>query len=232
MTKVNPKYNRLMLTIVIVGVVVFYSYNKYLQAQYASLYLQNGNYSVQVGMQGLYKSTQYDVVMLGNSHTYNANWNELLNRRNIANRGIVGDITTGYLQRLGYVYGMNPKICFIEGGVNDVYANYSAGQIFDNYVNIIDTIRSFDIIPVIQSTMFVAKAWPNSSEKNLEIKKLNALLSEYASKQSIIFLDINFLVSANGFLTDSLTYDGIHLNANGYSFWVSEVEKVLLKNGL
>ena len=232
MTKFKPKYNRLMLTIVIVGAVVFYSYNKYLQAQYASLYLQNGNYSVQVGMQGLYKSTQYDVVMLGNSHTYNANWNELLNRRNIANRGIVGDITTGYLQRLGYVYGMKPKICFIEGGVNDVYANYSAGQIFDNYVNIIDTIRSFDIIPVIQSTMFVAKAWPNSSEKNLEIKKLNALLSEYASKQSIIFLDINSLVSANGFLTDSLTYDGIHLNANGYSFWVPEVEKVLLKNGL
>ena len=232
MTKFKPKYNRLMLTIVIVGAVVFYSYNKYLQAQYASLYLQNGNYSVQVGMQGLYKSTQYDVVMLGNSHIYNANWNELLNRRNIANRGIVGDITTGYLQRLGYVYGMNPKICFIEGGVNDVYANYSAGQIFDNYVNIIDTIRSFDIIPVIQSTMFVAKAWPNSSEKNLEIKKLNALLSEYASKQSIIFLDINSLVSANGFLTDSLTYDGIHLNANGYSFWVPEVEKVLLKNGL
>ena len=232
MTKFKPKYNRLMLTIVIVGAVVFYSYNKYLQAQYAALYLQNGNYSVQVGMQGLYKSTQYDVVMLGNSHTYNANWNELLNRRNIANRGIVGDITTGYLQRLGYVYGMNPKICFIEGGVNDVYANYSAGQIFDNYVNIIDTIRSFDIIPVIQSTMFVAKAWPNSSEKNLEIKKLNALLSEYASKQSIIFLDINSLVSANGFLTDSLTYDGIHLNANGYSFWVPEVEKVLLKNGL
>ena len=232
MANYKPKYYRLTITIVIVGAVVFYSYNKYLQAQYASLYLQNGNYSVQVSMQDLYKSIQYDVVMLGNSHTYYGNWNELLNRRNIANRGIIGDITAGYLQRLGYVYKMNPKLCFIEGGVNDVYANYSAGQIFDNYVNIIDTIRSFDIIPVIQSTMFVAKAWPNSSEKNNEIKKLNDLLIEYASKQSIVFIDINSLVSVNGFLNDSLTYDGIHLNANGYSLWVPEVEKILIKNGL
>lgn len=63
-----------------------------LQAQRVAPHLKNENYSIQLGMYDLFTSTQADVVMLGNSLTYNANWNEILNRSNIANRGMPGDI--------------------------------------------------------------------------------------------------------------------------------------------
>ena len=126
----GPKIIRYSILGIILALICWYGYNQYLDAQYANLYLKNGNYKVQIGMFNKYKTSHADVVMLGNSLTYNANWNELLGRKNIANRGINSDITAGYLHRLSYVYRLRPKLCFIEGGVNDVYAGYSASDIF------------------------------------------------------------------------------------------------------
>jgi lysophospholipase L1-like esterase len=226
------KLNHFPVIGIILALIVWYSYNHNSQAQSANLYLENGNYAVQIGMYKHFKPSQFDVVMLGNSLTYNANWNELLGRKNIANRGISSDITAGYLHRLSYVYQLKPKICFIEGGVNDVYSNYSVKDILDNYSKIIDTLRAHNIIPIIQSTLFVASKREYSQKKNDEIRELDELLSGYAQKHGIEYLDINSLVTRNGFLKNDLTYDGIHLNAEGYTFWVSKVEKVLEKYGL
>jgi lysophospholipase L1-like esterase len=217
---------------IILVLIAIYSYNQYLNAQYANMYLKNENYKVQIGMFKQFRTTQADIVMLGNSLTYNANWNELLGRRNIVNRGINSDITAGYLHRLSYVYRLMPKLCFIEGGVNDIYSGYSVAEVFDNYSKIIDTLLAHHIIPVIQSTLFVAGERESSQTRNEEIRQLNKLLLEYARKESIVYLDINSYVSQNGFLKNELTYDGIHLNGEGYSFWVPEVEKILIKYGL
>ena len=58
--------------------------------------------------------------MLGNSLTNRISWNELLVRDDIANRGIGSDITAGFINRINFVFNVKPKICFIEGGVNDL----------------------------------------------------------------------------------------------------------------
>jgi lysophospholipase L1-like esterase len=203
-----------------------------LQAQQVAPYLRNTNYGIQLGMYDLFASTQADVVMLGNSLTFNANWNEILNRSNIANRGIASDITSGYLHRLGYVTRLNPKLCFIEGGVNDLYSNDSVKNIVRNYADIIDSLQSHHIVPVIQSTLFVGAKYPHAREKNKQIQTLNTWLIAYALKNGIEFLDINHLVSKDGFLRSDLTYDGIHLNARGYALWAPEVGKVLAKHNL
>ena len=41
-----------------------------------------------------------DIIMLGNSLTDGAEWNELLNNRHVKNRGIVGDIVQGLYERM------------------------------------------------------------------------------------------------------------------------------------
>ncbi len=210
----------------------FSLYSGNLQAQQVAPYLKNKNYGIQLGMYDLFTSTQADVVMLGNSLTYNANWNEILNRSNIANRGIASDITSGYLHRLEYVYRLKPRICFIEGGVNDLYSNDSVRNIIRNYAAIIDSLQSHHIVPVIQSTLFVSAKYPRAREKNKQVQTLNNWLTEFALKNEIEFLDINLLVSKNGFLRADLTYDGIHLNAKGYALWAPEVGNVLAKHKL
>ena len=232
MSTLRTKWVRSLGALIILTLIGLYLYDKHIQAQYATLYLQNANYGVQIGMYELFKTSHADVVMLGNSLTYNANWSELLGRKNIVNRGIVNDITAGFLHRLAYVYSLQPKMCFIEGGVNDLYANYSVNQIYKNYVNIIDTLRAHHIVPIIQSTLFVSAKWPQAAEKNKDIQNLDDMLAEFGKQHSIEFLNINSLVSKNGFLQDGLTYDGMHLNANGYALWTPEVERMLTKHEL
>ena len=61
-----------------------------------------------------------DIIMLGNSLTDGAEWNELLNNRHVKNRGIVGDIVQGCYERMDPILKGQPKKIFILSGVNDV----------------------------------------------------------------------------------------------------------------
>lgn len=207
-------------------------YNKSANGQTDALYLLNKNYILQTALFSNYKTDHADVVMLGNSLTQWVDWNELLGRKNIVNRGIAGDITEGYLKRLDQVLSLKPRLCFIEGGINDIYANVPVRIVFENYVKIVETLRSHNITPIVQSTLFVSPKWHSAAQKNKEVAHLDKLLEEYAKKNNIEFLDLNAVMSTNNELRDELTHDGVHLNADGYTIWGSEVDKILKKYDL
>jgi lysophospholipase L1-like esterase len=203
-----------------------------MNSQHESLYLANPNYHLRVALFATYRTQHADIVMLGNSLTEWADWNELLGRTGIANRGIASDITYGYLQRMEYVYKLSPRICFIEGGINDLYANVPVVAVFENFVKIVEELRERSIIPVITSTLYTSTKWHSAVEKNKEVAELNARLLAYAQKQSVEFINLIPLMTSNNLLRDALTYDGLHLTAEGYKVWGREVEKTLLKYGL
>ena len=50
-----------------------------------------------------------DIVMLGNSLTDGCEFNELFNNRHIKNRGIVGDIVQGLIDRIDPIIKGKPK---------------------------------------------------------------------------------------------------------------------------
>lgn len=196
------------------------------------VYLKNPNYLLQTGMYDIYQTRHADIVMLGNSITHGVNWNELMNRGNIVERGIPSDILNGYLSRMSYIYKLTPKLCCIMGGVNDIYSGIPIETVFNNYIKVIGLLKNKGITPVIQSTLFVSTKWPAAKEKSPEIAKLNKMLSEYAFKNKIDFLDLNSKMAFNGLLFEDITYDGVHLNAKGYKIWAKELDKVLKRYGL
>ena len=213
----------------------------------SSVYKNNPNYQHEMEMQKAYKTRKADIVMLGNSLTHGANWNELLGRDKVVERGIPGDILEGYVSRLSTVVSLSPKICFVLGGANDVYGWIPVETIFKNYLTVINTLQSRGIKVVIQSTTYAAEHWgkdwlqQNNPElnvrdynagRNREIEKLNKLLKAHAKNNNIEYIDINSKLSSGSFLKNDVTVDGIHLNAKGYKIWAAEVNKVLLKNGL
>jgi len=175
---------------------------------------------------------QADIVMLGNSITHGINWNELIDRTSISEQGIPSDITEGVLNRLEYVYKLNPKICFIMIGVNDVFSWIPIETIFVNYKLLIENLKAKNIIPVIQSILYAGNATPNAQNRNIEISKLNQLLFDYAKENKIEFINLNKKMSASNFLKAELTIDGIHLNGEGFKIWSREVDKVLRKFSL
>ncbi len=226
----NRKY--LVIGSIVILLAAYYLYQLKVTTQMDSLYLENANYTIQTGLYDKYKTGNAEIVMLGNSLTAWVDWNELLNRKNIANRGIAGDITEGYLHRLDQVYRLNPKLCFVEGGINDLYSNVPVDVVVKNYQKIVENLRSHAIIPIIQSTLFVSPKWRDASAKNKEVAELNSLLQSFAKENNIEFVNLNATMSTDNQLHDDLTYDGVHLTANGYMLWGAEVEKVLKGRGL
>lgn len=184
-------------------------------------YLNNPNYIMLTEQYKLYDS-QADIVMLGDSITFGLNWNELFNI-NIVNRGIGGDITEGFLNRLDSIYSASPKKVFIMGGINDIYRGVKVNQIFSNYIKIIEALKSKNIVPYIQSTLY------NSARNDLNssVTELNNLLKEYAIKNNITYIDLNEKLSKNNSLISDYTYDGLHLNSNGYKIWKKEIEQYI-----
>ena len=192
-------------------------------------YKTNPNYDYEIGLYKIYKKKRANVVMLGNSITHGVNWNELTGREDIVERGIPADVLEGFAARLEYVYELQPKVCFIMGGINDVYNWTPVDQIFKSYVRVIESLRVKNIKIVIQSTLYVAKRYQSSEDRNQQVEKLNRLLSDYAKSNGIEFVDLNAKMTKDKFLKDELTHDGLHLNAGGYKIWGFEVEKIIKK---
>ena len=190
-------------------------------------YKQNPNYDYELGLYKVYKKKRADLVMLGNSITHGVNWNELLGRDNVVERGIPADILQGMFARLNYVYDLQPRVVCIMGGINDIYNWAPTDEIFSNYKKIIDALREKKIKVIVQSTLYVAKRYQSSTDRNGEVEKLNKQLASYCKSNSIEFIDLNAKISKERFLRDEVTHDGLHLNANGYKIWGEELDKVL-----
>jgi len=195
-------------------------------------YLKNPNYIYEKSLYDIYKTRQADIVMLGNSITHGVKWNELLGRERVIERGIPSDNLEGYLSRLDNIYKLKPKVCFIMGGINDIYNWIPLEKIFSNYTRIIKELRARNIKVVIQSTLFVASSYPSSADRNLQVEALNKLLLDYSKNNGLLFIDLNSKLSNKKYLNSDVTRDGLHPNAKGYRIWGREVEAVLMKLGL
>ena len=191
-------------------------------------YSLNPKFIEQVDYCSIYKK-QANIVMFGNSLTYRMNWSELMGRDDIANRGVGSDITTGFIARLNFVFAVNPKICFIEGGINDLDRNIQPKEILDNIETILTKLKEKKIIPVITLILHVTKDYPNSLVINKKIVSLNKQLVDLALKKGAPLLDLNNSLSIDNYLNkDFAENDGIHLTSKAYLIWKGEIEKILI----
>ncbi|MCH7973603.1 MAG: GDSL family lipase [Bacteroidetes bacterium] len=194
-----------------------------------SIYLKNPRYLEQTKLYDIYKMKRAKIVMLGNSITHGANWNELINRKDVVERGISGDLTSGFLHRLKYVYNLKPKICFIMGGINDIIYGKQVDEVFQNLIKIADSLKSHKIKIVLQSTLFIKNGSSFLDTINVRVKSLNIQLKKYASINNIIFLDLNKKLSVDNHLKEEHTIDGVHLSALGYKIWSNYILQTLIK---
>lgn len=166
-----------------------------------------------------------DIVMIGDSITDGAEWNELFSNISILNRGLSGDTTKGVLNRLESIYSTNAKKAFIMIGINDLGVNISVDEIFSNYVKIITKLKQHGITPYIQSVLFVGDKY---AYRNNDISKLNSKLKSFSEKENVVFIDLNKVLSDNGKLRKSYSSaDDIHLNGEGYYIWKNSIKKYI-----
>lgn len=195
-------------------------------------YTENYSYEQQTGFYPLYRSPK-KVVMLGSSITSRIDWREIMDRPDISNMGINDDVTEGYLHRLVFIKELKPEICFIEGGINDVFYYVSQYSTLKNLRNIIEDLKGSSIIPVLTTVCYVSHDFPEASIINNRIKKLNVELVKLASAEQIRLIDLNSLLSEGDFINnDYVISDGLHLNGKAYLIWGKEISKILGQSGI
>lgn len=191
------------------------------------------NYQQKLANFKSYPNSKKDIIFLGNSITDYTNWNELLQLPNAKNRGISGDISFGVLQRLGEVTEGKPAKVFILIGINDIARNIPDSVILDNYKRMVERIRVEspktkiyfnNLLPV--NNGFANRAHFNKDE---HIAHVNAGLLKLCTEKKITYINIHdAFLDENKKLNKAFTYDGLHLNAEGYQLWAKILKPYIL----
>ena len=166
-----------------------------------------------------------DIVMLGNSLTDGAEWNELFDNCHVKNRGIVGDIIPGFYERMEPILKGQPRKIFIMGGVNDVSHAVSADSICNAMEQLVTLIKS----RCPKTEIFVqsmlpfnndVRLWKNLKDREQVIVDGNKALEAMCKRQNVTWINLYPLfVDANGKLKKEYTNDGLHLMGEAYLVW-------------
>jgi lysophospholipase L1-like esterase len=167
------------------------------------------------------------VIFLGNSITEGGKWQELFNDKSIVNRGIGGDVTFGIINRLDDIVIRKPSKLFILIGINDISKDFPDVVIVNNYKKIIQEIklRSPETKIFVQTLLPLNPSYPRFPQhydKGDHVISVNKLISQLAIDENVSLINLYPLFLDNqGRMDAKYSYDGLHLNTEGYKLWAS-----------
>ncbi len=171
--------------------------------------------------------TSQDIVMVGNSLTENGgDWGSRLNKKNVRNRGIIGDEAMGIYNRLFQILPGKPSKIFLMTGVNDVSHNLTADSVVTLITKVIDKIQadSPDTKLYLQSLLPINESFGRYKTmigKTDLIPVINTKLEALAKERKLPFINLFPLFTEKGtnIMRKELTTDGLHLTEKGYKIW-------------
>ncbi|MCG6551435.1 MAG: tetratricopeptide repeat protein [Candidatus Magnetominusculus sp. LBB02] len=178
-----------------------------------------------------------EVVLLGDSITYGADWSKLFPGVRSINKGIPGDTTCDVLKRLDKVIALKPKKIFIMVGINDMAKLEQHCDTIGSYQKIINTLSDNlkDTKIYVQSILpIIEDEFPKNIIDNMKIIELNKQLQSFVTKISnanISYVDLHkdFVETGGNHLTSKYTIDGCHLNKGGFEIWRDKIQNYVLK---
>lgn len=183
------------------------------------------------------KTSEKRVVFMGNSIT--EGWLRVhpsfFEAKPYVDRGISGQTTPQMVLRFRQdVIDLNPNVVVILAGINDIAQNTgpmtleeTAGNIF----SMAELAKSNGIKVIICSVLPAAAfPWRPEIEPGAKVVALNTLLSKYAKKNDIPFVDYYTpMVNDSLGLKKELGDDGVHPNEKGYMIMEPIIEKAISK---
>lgn len=176
-----------------------------------------------------------DIVMLGNSLTEGGkDWGARLNKKNIRNRGIVGDEAMGVYDRLHQILPGHPAKLFLLIGINDVSHNLTADSVVTLITLLVDRIKreSPETKLYLQSLLPINESvckYKTMIGKTDIVPEINRKLEALTASRKIPFINLFPLFTEKGtnVLRKELTRDGLHLTEEGYEIWGKKLKKYL-----
>lgn len=176
-----------------------------------------------------------DIVMLGNSLTENGkDWGARLNKKNIRNRGIIGDEAMGVYDRLHQILPGHPAKLFLLIGINDVSHDLTADSVVTLITLLVDRIQkeSPETKLYLQSLLPINESvckYKTMIGKTDIVPEINRKLEVLATSRKIPFINLFPLFTEKGtnVLRKELTRDGLHLTEEGYEIWGKKLRKYI-----
>jgi lysophospholipase L1-like esterase len=172
-----------------------------------------------------------DIVFLGDSLTESFDLVKHFGRNDLRNRGISGNMTAHVLYRLEEIVLTRPAKLFLMIGINDIYQGIDLETIFENIRQITGqlTTKNDHTKIYIQSILPVNEDRLLAHEQlNTKIYTLNGRLQRFCRDNGFTFVDLypEFL-NHSGQLDNAYTFDGVHLNEQGYVLWAELLQEYL-----
>ncbi|MCR4030689.1 MULTISPECIES: GDSL-type esterase/lipase family protein [Flavobacterium] len=174
-----------------------------------------------------------EIILLGDSITNCANWDEIFTDGKVRNRGISGDITLGVLDRMDEIVNRKPKKIFILIGINDISLGIEPAVIWNNYQAILSKIKKDSpktqvYVQSILPTNDAFDTFKKHQGKMQIIKEVNIGLEKLAKENKVFFINLfpEFL-DEDGKLSKTYTNDGLHLLGPGYLKWAGMIKKYI-----
>ena len=166
-----------------------------------------------------------DIVFMGNSLTDGCEFHELLGNPHIKNRGIVGDIVQGLIERADPVIKGQPRKIFIMCGVNDISHDVSGDSIARAMERLVVMIKEGSPRTKIYVQSMLpfnnkVREWKLLKDREHVVVEGNAALEQMARRQGVTFINLYPLfVDDEGLLKKEFTNDGLHLMGPAYAVW-------------
>jgi lysophospholipase L1-like esterase len=167
------------------------------------------------------------IVMLGTSLTQDIDWNELLNRGDMINRGYGGDIMAVLASRIPLVVAVAPKTCIIEGGINDIDTGVPIDSALQTLQGMVDSLQRHNILPIVTAVTHVTEKAHRQRQRNELIKQYNTGLYQLAKQKGLAVVDNNPVMAPDGYLKAELAKHGLHFRPAAYLLWKGNIEKIL-----
>jgi hexosaminidase len=169
-----------------------------------------------------------DAVILGDSLTRGANWQDLLGRSDIGNHGIPGDTIVRVLERLDVTFAAKPTTLAIMVGINDLLAGASVQACAARYAALVGACKGprSSVGRIVVQTLLPVGTQVSAS--NNSIREFNDELRAICSAERCRLVNLfDRFTGTDGALRDELTTDGLHLTARGYALWADALRRVL-----
>jgi lysophospholipase L1-like esterase len=165
-----------------------------------------------------------DIVFVGDSHIERFLLNDFYPEMKIRNRGIGSNTTDQVINRMPDILRAKPSKLFLLIGINDLTMGKRADSVYGNITKIATMTKKAGTAVSVISLLPCRGA---EADLNGDVIKLNEGLSRFCQKEQIDYIDVFSQVVKDGTLNKELTFDGTHLNSNGYLIFKKKIDNYL-----
>lgn len=165
-----------------------------------------------------------ETVFLGDSITFDGDWEAAFPNLGARNRGVDWDTTNDLLERLDESLDGPPATVVLMIGTNDLNIGVPHAQTVRNVAHVLDrtAVAAPDTRIIVQSVL------PRTDRYQPLVAPLNAALSRIVVERDLEFVDhTERFAGPDGQLDPTLHDDGIHPNGNGHHLLVEALRPLL-----